>query len=107
MNGLEDDIIEVLRGGPLSTGALADEVGANRGSVYRTCTRMERDGILTSDLKRSNKRLFYCPLTGEVLTSDNYDEIMELIEHSDDENAVLLPFYPKVRVWRTRKDREN
>jgi hypothetical protein len=99
MDNLENDIISELSKGPLSTTDLADVIGRSRNIVYRKCIRMKKSGILNSELEPGKRRLFYCPLTGEVLTSDNYDDIMRLIEESDDEDAVLIPFYPNVCVW--------
>lgn len=103
MNDLENDIISALSKGSLSTTDLATAIGRNRSTVYRKCMQMENVMILTSELVQSERRLFYCPLAEEVLTSDNYDEIMQLIKESDDEDAVLVPFYPKNRVWSLSK----
>lgn len=99
MNSLDDEIIEVLKNGPRSTKDLANATVANPHTVYSHCKLMEKNGILSSSLEESKKTLFFCPLTGEVLTSDNYEELMKLIKDSDEDEAVLIPFHPQVRVW--------
>lgn len=99
LNELENSILSALGGGSLSTKALANAVGANRSIVYNTCKRLETRGLLTSTKGQSDQRLFFFPLTGEILNSENYENIMQMIKESDDPDASVIPFYPEVRIW--------
>jgi hypothetical protein len=97
----EKAILRALRHNTLPTDVLADELRQNRGTVYRSCKKLEDNyGFLASRTDFSLKRLFYFPKTQEVLTSENYDRIKDEIKESDDPDAHLYPFHPKVRIWR-------
>jgi Winged helix-turn-helix DNA-binding len=98
-------ILFALLDGPLATPELADRVGAERSPVAYRCKRLEEKfGLLTSDLDKSDRKIFFFPVTGEVMTRANHDRIMAIIarmkaENPDDPDAQVLPFHPDVRVW--------
>ena len=62
----------------MTTGQLAGRIGADREAVYRECRRLERQGRLASVQRRGARRVFFYPMTREVVTSANYDRVKEL-----------------------------
>jgi len=101
LSKLENAIILALAEGPLQTKDLVKTVMEEHGTVYRRCKRFEeRFGLLTSDLKKSDKLLFFFPVTHEVVTKENYDRIKKEIDEADDPDVGLRPFRPNIRVWR-------
>lgn len=67
--------------GRLTTRELAMKLGADREQVYQRCKRLEKDGRLTSELVMTGeKRIYFFPMTREVVTAENYERIEHLNE---------------------------
>jgi DNA-binding Lrp family transcriptional regulator len=72
------------REGPLSTRELADRVGADTKTVYQRCSRMEREfkrkKWIESQPRLSDRRLYFFPATGDVLTHSSQPRIAKTIQ---------------------------
>lgn len=95
----EKAILHALRKNSMPTSVLADKLGLSREAIYRCCLKLDEAGWITSREGRSLKRIFYYPKFRQVVTSENYERIRKEIKKSDEADARLIPFPPKVRVW--------
>jgi predicted ArsR family transcriptional regulator len=65
--------------GPLSTSSLASKMGVGREAVFKRCKRLEKEGVLISQLERpAGKSLYFFPATREVMTSNTHAQINRL-----------------------------
>lgn len=69
--------------GPQRTTSLAKILNEDRDKVYRCCKRLEKQGRVISYWLSGSKRLFFFPVTGEIVHRGNYTrcqhEIKQLI----------------------------
>ena len=75
----------------LTTEELAHKLGLNSGQVYQVCRRLENKGYFTSEIKDSEKRVFFAPLTGEVVHAGNFQRLDVLYKNLD---AIVAEFSP-------------
>lgn len=76
-------ILRALDGSPkgATTPELNAAAGLDRRRAYDRCKRMERKiGLLRSEARRSESFVYFFPVTGQVLSAGNYDEIQRVIE---------------------------
>lgn len=76
LDEIDREITALLaRDGPLSTREVADRVGISRATAYRRCRKLEKSNGVTSQLVPSDHPLYFFPVTGDVLTSANYQDL--------------------------------
>ena len=88
---MEEEILEALRVGPLSTADLADTLRQDRNAVYRCCCRMEIRKELRSTLE-PGKKLLFCTVHKKVVTAAIFQECK-------DEGHQMAAFFIQVRIW--------
>jgi hypothetical protein len=77
---LPGEIIEVLKDeGPLTSSALAERLREDARYVAILCQQLAEEGWLVRDKKAEKKRLFFTPVTGEVVHGGNYDRLQRLL----------------------------
>jgi|GEM_PF-4730622 len=82
---------------PVSTGELAQGLDLSTRQVYAICRRFEKKGYLASEVKPSEKRVFFAPLTGEVVHARNYDRVDTLYKKLGGIVAQFSPGDPKMK----------
>lgn len=77
---LPGEIIEVLKDeGPLTSRALAERLREDARYVAILCGQLEEEGWLVRGKKAEKKRLFFAPVTGEVVHGGNYYRLQRLL----------------------------
>lgn len=93
-------MLKLLRkGDEYTTKEIAYKIGRSRSSCYAVCRLLEKKTLLKSK-KRVGGRIFWDPVTEQIMTKDNHDEIMEareeaLEEEGEIEPIVQFPYYVK------------
>lgn len=93
---LEQPILTTLKKGPHATTELARAVHAGSPRVLDTCKRLERRRKVKSTVKPS--RLFFFPVTGEVMSEATHHEI-EVIRHH---LRALFDRHLKGAAWKSK-----
>lgn len=88
---LDNKILSALKKSSLSTRALAQTLGEDKGKIYRHCRRLEDNGSLASILA-PNTLLLYCVDDDKVVAGADYETCKE-------EKHELRSFYNEERVW--------
>lgn len=82
---LPGEIIEVLKKeGPLTSSDLAEHLREDARYVTILCEQLEEEGWLVRGNKKAEKRLFFTPLTGEVVHGGNFERVQRLLRELRD-----------------------
>jgi DNA-binding MarR family transcriptional regulator len=79
---VEAQILAALEAaGPMTTRELAARLGMDTGRVYRVCKKLEAAGQISSTVVKTNaSRVYFYPMTREVMTGESFERIGELTD---------------------------